>query len=524
MASPSNAYRAGRVLIYFTALCVFMAAWSLFGGQASLTHFEPSKASPRLGLDLRGGTQVILTPKQIPGEQITGDNVKQAVEIIRERVNAFGVAEAEVQVQGTGAGSTIIVSIPGKANSAVVDSLKSTAKLDFRPLLEEGQPLAFKPKDKKSTAVVHGIFPPIMSKANDAAFKAKFAQLDCTSKGALVGGIPDDPTMFLATCGKDTRARMILAPARVLGTQIANASAGVNQQDNATWQVNLTFDSSGAKDFATTTTELAKLSGVQNRLGIILDGLVVSSPSVNESILGGKAQITGKFSVQDAQNLANMLKYGALPVSLDVASQSQLSPTLGSDQLQGGLLAGLIGLIIVVIYLLVYYRALGVVAFVSLLVAAMLTYFSVVILGQQIGMALTLAGVAGLVVAIGITADSFVVYFERLRDEVREGKGLRGAASSGWVRARRTILAADGVSFLAAVVLYFLSVGSVRGFAFTLGLTTVIDVFVAFAFTRPVVEFIVRNKWFASGGKLTGLDAAHLGIAPRLAATSTQES
>ncbi|NBU30465.1 MAG: protein translocase subunit SecD, partial [Actinobacteria bacterium] len=208
----------------------------------------------------------------------------------------------------------------------------------------------------------------------------------------MVGGIPDDPTMFLATCGKDTRARMILAPARVLGTQIANASAGVNQQDNATWQVNLTFDSSGAKDFATTTTELAKLSGVQNRLGIILDGLVVSSPSVNESILGGKAQITGKFSVQDAQNLANMLKYGALPVSLDVASQSQLSPTLGSDQLQGGLLAGLIGLIIVVIYLLVYYRALGVVAFVSLLVAAMLTYFSVVILGQQIGMALTLAG------------------------------------------------------------------------------------------------------------------------------------
>ncbi|MEY5145649.1 MAG: hypothetical protein RL745_1020, partial [Actinomycetota bacterium] len=223
-------------------------------------------------------------------------------------------------------------------------------------------------------------------------------------------------------------------------------------------------------------------------------------------------------------NLASVLKYGALPVSLDVASQSQLSPTLGNDQLKGGLLAGIIGLIVVVGYLLVYYRALGVIAFASLVVAAIMTYFSIVILGQQIGLALTLAGVAGLVVAIGITADSFVVYFERLRDEVREGKGLRGAATSGWVRARRTILVADGVSLLAAVVLYFLSVGSVRGFAFTLGLTTVLDVFVAFAFTRPLVELAVRNKWFQSGGKLTGLDAAHLGISNRAATPALQES
>ena len=528
MASPSSAYRPGRVLIYFTLLMVFLAGWTFLGGVSVLSKDGwkdiGAHSTPKLGLDLRGGTQIILTPRATTGAPVSAENVKQAVEIIRQRVNAFGVAEAEVQVQGTGTSSTIIVSIPGKANSAVVDAVKSTAKLNFRPVLQEAAPLEFKPKDPKSTEEVHGIFPPIMSAANDAAFKAKFNQLDCTSKGALVGGVPDDPKLFLATCDKDTGQRLILAPSRVEGTNIADATAGVDSQSNAIYQVFLDFDATGRTQFAAVTTELAKKTGVENRLGIVLDGLVVSSPSVNEAIIGGKAQITGNFTLQEAQNLASVLKYGALPVSLDVASQSQLSPTLGNDQLQGGLLAGMIGLIVVVLYLLVYYRALGVIAFASLVAAAVMTYFSIVILGQQIGLALTLAGVAGLVVAIGITADSFVVYFERLRDEVREGKGLRGAATSGWIRARRTILVADGVSLLAAVVLYFLSVGSVRGFAFMLGLTTVLDVFVAFAFTRPLVELAVRNKWFQSGGKLTGLDAAHLGITNRAATPALQES
>ena len=213
-----------------------------------------------------------------------------------------------------------------------------------------------------------------------------------------------------------------------------------------------------------------------------------------QAILGGQAQITGKFTVTEARDLANILKYGALPITLDVAEVTTVSPTLGSDQLKAGLIAGALGLALVGVYLMIYYRALGFVAVISLVLAAVITYAMFVVLGRTIGLALTLAGVAGAIVAIGITADSFVVYFERLRDEVREGRTLRAAADSGWIRARHTILAADFVSLLAAVILYFISVGNVRGFAFVLGVTTLIDVLVAFMFTRPLVSYLSRTR------------------------------
>jgi preprotein translocase subunit SecD len=226
--------------------------------------------------------------------------------------------------------------------------------------------------------------------------------------------------------------------------------------------------------------------------------------------LGGKAQIEGSFKADEAKQLSQVLRYGALPVTLTIAESTSISPTLGQDQLSAGILAGLIGLGLVVIYLMLYYRVLGTVAVLSLVVAAGLTWLLIVSLGRSIGFTLTLAGIAGAIVAIGITADSFVVYFERIRDEIRDGKTLRVATELAWVRARRTLLAADFVSLLAAVVLYALSVGSVRGFAFTLGLTTLIDVLVAFWFTHPLVTYFGRTKWAESGGMLTGVSRKRL--------------
>jgi preprotein translocase subunit SecD len=239
---------------------------------------------------------------------------------------------------------------------------------------------------------------------------------------------------------------------------------------------------------------------------------------VNEAIPGGQAQITGQFTQDEAQDLANVLKFGALPLTFEIGERNTISPTLGEDQLQAGLIAGALGLALVVIYLLLYYRALGLVAVFSLVIAGALTYAAVVILGETLNFALTLAGVAGLIVAIGITADSFIVYFERIRDEVRDGRSLRAALESGWVRARRTIIAADFISLIAAVVLWVLSVGGVRGFAFTLGLTTIIDLLVVFLFTKPIISLLARTRFFQSGSRWSGLSPERLGAKKAAAA------
>ncbi|MGD9957082.1 MAG: protein translocase subunit SecD, partial [Candidatus Nanopelagicales bacterium] len=485
----------------------------------------------------------------------------------------FGVAESEVTTQGSGSNATIVVSIPGVTNQAVLDSLATTAKLDFRPVLAvdygsptevpsaspsasvsgsasasaSGSPSA-SPSDtaspspsesaspstsangalvpqaaasgsaspspsaspSASSTAASGDVPPIQSVANDAAFQAKFTALDCLAPGNLKGG-PADPKKYIATCQQDGSLKYLLDPAAVEGTEIASAQATLAQQ-GVGWEVQLTFTSTGATQFAEVTGKLAQNPSPQNQFAITLDGLVQSAPYVSQAILGGNAVITGNFTADEAKALANVLKYGSLPVSLTVSSVEQLSPTLGQDQLDAGLIAGALGLLLVVVYLCIYYRALGLVAVASLLVAAVITYTLIVILGRSIGFTLSLAGVAGAIVAIGITADSFVVYFERIRDEIREGRTHRQAGDLGWIRARRTILAADFVSLLAAVVLYFLSVGSVRGFAFTLGLTTLVDVAVAFLFTRPLVQILMRNKAFTSGKPWTGLSSDRLGV------------
>jgi preprotein translocase subunit SecD len=298
------------------------------------------------------------------------------------------------------------------------------------------------------------------------------------------------------------------------GTDVTDASAGI-PQGGVSYVVNLEFNSHGANVFGDVTSRIA---GTGQQLAIVLDGQVVSAPTNEQAIRGGQAEISGPssdpFTFDEASNLANTLKYGSLPLSFKTLATDNLGPELASNQLDAGVLAGIIGLLLVVGYCMLYYRGLSVVIVASLLIAGALTYASVLLLGHAYGFTLTLPGIAGFIVAVGITADSFIVYFERLRDEVREGRTLRTSVETGWVRARATILAADAVSFLAALVLYFFAIGVVKGFAFALGLSTVIDVFVVFFWTKPMVTLLAQTKFFGQGHKWSGLDRQHLGMAP----------
>ena len=507
------------------------------------TFLPGERHTPKLGLDLRGGTQVILSPSVAVGETLTPDQLNQTVAIIRQRVDGFGVAESEVTIQGTGNGAKIIVTIPGETSRTVVDQLKTTAQLNFRPVLaiDFGSPQASasptpsvsdsaspstspsgsatpaasttpEPTPSPSVSVAPELLvPPIQSPDGSGDFADRFAALDCATSDIL-NGSTDDPAQYLISCEKDGSVKYALAPADLVGTDIESATAGLPQQGAGGWQVDLQMTTDGAKKFADSTTKLSALESPNDQFAIVLDGVVISAPSVNEPILGGSAVISGSFTSDEARALAQVLKYGALPVGLEVDEVQQISPTLGNDQLQAGLIAGGFGLLLVVIYLLLYYRALGVIAVVSLVAAAIMTYLAFVILGRGIGFTLTLSGVAGAIVAIGITADSFVIYFERIRDEIREGKRLRVAIDQGWIRARRTILAADFVSLLSAAILYYLSVGSVRGFAFTLGLITFVDIAVAFMFTRSLVTKLGNSKWMNSGSAWTGVSPTRLGV------------
>ncbi len=349
----------------------------------------------------------------------------------------------------------------------------------------------------------------------------QFQALDCSDPAARTGGEGDDPKKVLVTCSQDGAAKYILGPVEIEGSRISEASAGMgtNSQGSATgeWVVNLSFDSQGAKVFRDMSQRLLSLQSPQNQFAIVLDGLVVSAPQMNALITDGKAQISGSFTQESSNQLANQLRFGALPMSFTVQSSEQISALLGSEQLRNGVLAGIIGLILVVIYSLIQYRALGLVTVASLVVTGLLTYLSICLLSWGYGYRLSLPGVTGLIIAIGVTADSFIVYFERIRDEVRDGRSLVAAVETGWARARRTIIASDAINLLAAVVLYLLAVGGVRGFAFTLGLTTILDLLVVILFTHPLVSILARTKFFGGGHKLSGFDPEHLGRAPAYA-------
>nr|WP_237524491.1 protein translocase subunit SecD [Streptomyces sp. SID7815] len=531
--------------------------------------FLSGHTTPRLGIDLAGGTSITLKAKSQPGkpEAINETNMNTAVSIIERRVNGLGVSEAEVQTQGA---SNIIVNIPKGTNSAQArEQVGTTAQLYFRPVLTvaggaptpegsaspsatgSGKPSATPsakasdpetasdpkatPSDGATTQgrAVTGALKkdatPTPSGASEsdapaatetpdaatAALQKKFTELDCTDKAARAaagdGVKPEDPTV---ACSSEGDAKYLLGPAEVSGTDVDDAKAQFDQQ-RGIWLVSMEFTDKGSKKFQTITKKLSTQQSPANQFAISLDGEVVSAPQVNET-LSGSAEISGSFTQQSAEDLANVLSYGALPLSFSEDTVTTVTAALGGEQLEAGLIAGAIGLALVVIYLVAYYRGLALIALLSLVASGILTYTIMALLGPAIGFALNLPAVCGAIVAIGITADSFIVYFERIRDEIREGRTLRPAVERAWPRARRTILVSDFVSFLAAAVLFLVTVGKVQGFAFTLGLTTLLDVVVVFLFTKPVMTLMARTKFFGGGHPWSGLDPKRLGAKPPL--------
>ncbi|MET9699136.1 protein translocase subunit SecD [Streptomyces sp. NPDC006529] len=562
--------RPGRALAIILIAMVALTAGMFLTGQTT----------PRLGIDLAGGTSITLKAKSEPGkpDAINETNMNTAVGIIERRVNGLGVSEAEVQTQGR---DHIIVNIPKGTNEKQArDQVGTTAQLYFRPVLAfaEGKPIAPEPTPStgasgspspsastsgapktdggkspsptpSSSATSQGRAVPeaLMAtgsptptpsaseskKADDtkaptpaptgadaavADLQAKFIALDCTDEkqraAVGVGVKPTDPTL---ACGKrgDTWGKWVLGPAGVDGKDVKDAK-GVIDTQRGQWIVTMAFTDKGSDKFAKITGELATKQSPQNQFAIVLDNEVVSDPYVSQALTGGSAEISGGFTQQSAQDLGNMLSYGALPLSFQEDNVTTVTAALGSEQLKAGLIAGAIGLALVVIYLLAYYRGLAFIAIISLIVSGILTYTIMSLLGHAIGFALNLPAVCGAIVAIGITADSFIVYFERIRDEIREGRTLRPAVERAWPRARRTILVSDFVSFLAAAVLFIVTVGKVQGFAFTLGLTTLLDVVVVFLFTKPVMTLLARTAFFSSGHPWSGLDPKRLGAKPPL--------
>ena len=529
MARPTPVKKAVRSL---TWLLVIVAA--LVAANGASVAFSNGSWTPKLALDLEGGTQIILAPQLESGQSVSAEQLDQAVGIIRQRVDASGVSEAEINTQGS---QNIVVSIPGSPDQETLNRIESSAKLEFRPVIvtdaaavsaigEDGTTPSPSPSDPNAPPLesVPSVSPTDASDLNyvTPALFDTFTNFDCSEIDAL--GLNVAPTdQPLVTCDNAGTSKFILGPVEIAGENISNANAALvpNSQGAVTnvWGVNLEFDGTGTTQFADVTTRLNALTGAQNQFAIVLDGRVITAPATNNIITDGNAQITGSFTQDTSKALADQLKFGALPIGFEVQSSDVISATLGDSQLQGGLLAGLIGLILVVVYSIFQYRMLGMVTVFSLIIAAGITYLVVTYLSSNEGYRLSLAGVAGLIVAIGITADSFIVYFERIRDELRDGRALGSAIEAGWKRALRTIIASDAVNFLAATILFILAVGNVRGFALTLGITTIVDLIVVSLFTHPLLQLVGRSKFFSEGHRASGLDPRALGAVYRGRAT-----
>ncbi|MFC5501703.1 protein translocase subunit SecD [Lysinimonas soli] len=525
MATRSSPVRkAWRSLAWLLALVVALGA--LLGAG---TLFWGWKMAPQLGLDLQGGTEIILTPQLAAGKSPTPDQLNQAVSIIRQRVDAAGVSEAEISTQGN---NNIVVSLPGTPDEATLQRIQASAKLDFRAVIcasSESAPSAActptAPTATPTPGATAGATPQLSdtpatkptSGSDEAWVTPKvlntYSNFKCSSLTTVDTNVVS-ATKPLVTCD-DHNVIYVLGPVEVAGERISDASAGTatTSQGVSTgqWVVNLSFDGTGTTQFGNVSTRLLALSQPRNRFAVVLDGRVITSPTINEAIPNGKAQISGNFTQSSATTLADQLKYGALPIGFKVESRDTIAATLGASQLQNGLIAGGIGLLLVIIYSLFQYRLLGLVTIASLVVAAALTYEVINFMSWQNGYRLSLAGVAGLIVAIGFTADSFIVYFERIRDELRDGRALPGAVEAGWKRALRTIYAAKSVNLLSAIVLFVVAVGNVKGFALTLGITTVIDVLIVILFTHPILQLIAQTRFFSSGHPLSGLDPTALG-------------
>ncbi|MFE9576403.1 protein translocase subunit SecD [Nocardia sp. NPDC006044] len=532
-----------RLLGVYAALLAVIYALVFFTGDKSST--------PRLGIDLQGGTRVTLTARTPDGGKPNQDSLKKAQDIIENRVNGLGVAGSEVIIDG----DNLVITVPGD-DGQQARALATTAKLYIRPVLNAvpaaqrgqqpapgatppgapgavppappgetpppatGQPSVGAPASGGETvdpAPQQRVFPAqgptqppadpnltpqeqatkdiqdakaIRQSADPTVQQAAMATLDCNKPDPLQGN--DDPNLPLVACSTDGQEILLLDKSRIDGQEIKSASSGLNTQQ-ARHEVYLEFKSGGSDAWAQLTGEY-----VYKRVAFVLDTKVVSAPTVQQGPQqGGRTQISGNFTAASAKELANTLKYGSLPLSFQTSEAETVSATLGLSSLKAGLLAGAVGLAVVLLYCLAYYRMLGFVTGLSLVASGFAVYGIMVLLGRWIGFTLDLAGIAGLIIGIGMTADSFVVFFERIKDEMREGRSFRSAAPRGWQRARRTILSGNAVSFIAAAVLYILAVGQVKGFAFTLGLTTILDVVVVFLVTSPLVLLASRTNYWA---------------------------
>lgn len=551
MASPSGAVRPARSLVIFGLIVAALYALVFFTGDKSPT--------PKLGIDLQGGTRVTLTARTPDGSTPSQDSLRRAQEIIETRVNGLGVSGSEVVIDG----DNLVITVPGD-DSAQARTLGQTARLYIRPVLGSqaaggAQPApATTPEGTTAPAAPAATEAPAAPEATEAPapqnrpFPAQaqeptteapaapeapateapapeatdqtdeaaeeiaeakatrqstdpavqqqtMATLDCNASDPLQGN--DDPTLPLVACSTDGTTVYLLGPSIIDGQDISDASSAFNSQQ-ARHEVSLTFKSDASSTWAQFTA-----ANIGKQAAFTLDSKVVSAPVIQGATPAGSAtSITGNFTATTAKELANTLKYGSLPLSFEASEAETVSATLGLASLEAGLIAGAIGLVLVLLYCLIYYRMLGVLTALSLILSGLLVYAIMVLLGRYIGFTLDLAGIAGLIIGIGMTADSFVVYFERIKDEMREGRSFRSAVPRGWARARRTILSGNAVSFIAAAVLYVLAVGQVRGFAFTLGLTTVLDVIVVFLVTHPLVHLASKSA-FWSKPSVNGLGA-----------------
>ena len=611
MSTKQTKHPGRRLLVLLLIIVIGFAG--LYAGAAT----GRASMTPGLALDLEGGTQIILTPTTSDGSEITDDDVNQAIEIIRQRVDASGVAEAQISRQG---GQNIVVSLPGTPSQDTLELVRTSAVLYFRPVIriiqgsasaiadsqnqylaqqapatdeagqadaEEGasetpsggtaqpeadsqaaqpdsgtgddaaggtaEPSAPQTVTPEQVAMTYadtngdGIISdePLASTSDDSSSDSWITEqmiydaymTDCTAPDNLTGET-QDPAKAVISCSKaGSGTAYILGPADIAGTDIASATSGLETTSQGTttnkWVVSLEFDSEGTQEFADVSQRLIAYrdqaaasqsqgsSGAQStdaqkaQFAIVLDGLTIMSSGFNQEVTSpitdGRVQITGGFTQEQAKTLANQLSFGSLPLSFTVQSEQQISATLGTEQLRNGLIAGLVGFILIIVYLAWQYRGLSAVAVASLIVAAAITYLAIALLSWGMGYRLSLAGVAGLIISIGITMDSFIIYFERVRDEVRNGRTLVAAVDEGWRHARQTIIVSDTVNLVAAVVLYFLAVGGVQGFAFTLGVTTVVDLAVIVLFTHPMMVWILRFAFFGEGHRLSGLDPEHLG-------------
>lgn len=575
-----------RALVTLTVAIVAACAALAIG------HFVKGVSPyPDLALDLKGGTQLILTPTPTSEGQraITEEDITQAIAIIRNRIDASGVSESEISSMGS---SNIMVSIPGTPSQEQLDLIRSSSQMNFRPVLRIGpaqgilqnqqQPQVDNPQsgaqsgaqsgeqsgaqsgaqsgeqsgagaadtaqsgvqstaldeatargaaDADGDGVLSDTPATTPENASDLAWVTEqvmydFLTLDCSASADVkrVEGAADKP---YAACDESGQVKYILGPVAVPGSDLEAASAAIatngTGQSTGQWIVSLRFNHEGAEKFKETSTILYgyhdsdpqgssyRGSPDRNSFAVVLDGTVITAPSMQAIITNGEAQISGNFTPQSARALANQLQFGSLPLNFEVESEQQISATIGTDHLTVGLWAALIGFLLVILYLIWQYRGLAIISAGSLVVASIITYLVITLLSWAMGYRLSLAGVAGLIMAIGVTTDSFIVYFERVRDEVRDGRPLRAAVEEGWDRAKRTILVSDAVNLVAAVVLYLLAVGGVQGFAFTLGITTIIDIAVIFLFTHPMMELLIRTRFFGEGHKLSGLDPEHLG-------------